>query len=101
MNYYVFAAATCLLLSAAIHANPLPDGSETEFAWTVGDPILKPGPAGSFDEVAVKDPTSVFSAICRQTPFWGLPTRKPFHSQPIKDRCRSATSLPTRPPLPG
>lgn len=28
--------------------------------WTVSDPILCPGPEGSFDEVAVKDPTIVF-----------------------------------------
>ena len=27
--------------------------------WTIGDPILRPGPAGSFDEVAVKDPSIV------------------------------------------
>jgi len=28
--------------------------------WAVGDPILSPGPEGSFDEVAVKDPSIVF-----------------------------------------
>ena len=28
--------------------------------WQIGDPILLPGLKGSFDEVAVKDPSIVF-----------------------------------------
>ena len=28
--------------------------------WLVGEPVLLPGPAGSFDEVSVKDPSLVF-----------------------------------------
>ncbi len=28
--------------------------------WLVGDPVLLPGPEGSFDEIAVKDPSVVF-----------------------------------------
>ena len=36
------------------------DDINTGFAWTVGDPVLTPGPEGSFDEVAVKDPSIVF-----------------------------------------
>ncbi len=28
--------------------------------WTVSQPIFQPGPKGTFDEVAVKDPTIVF-----------------------------------------
>jgi len=31
-----------------------------ENRWEISAPILRPGPAGSFDEVAVKDPTIVF-----------------------------------------
>ncbi|MBN2211691.1 MAG: hypothetical protein JW709_09885 [Sedimentisphaerales bacterium] len=31
------------------------------YQWTVSDPVLLPGPKGAFDEVAVKDPTIVFS----------------------------------------
>jgi hypothetical protein len=30
-------------------------------SWKIGDPILLPGPKGTFDEVAVKDPSVVFS----------------------------------------
>jgi hypothetical protein len=28
--------------------------------WAIGSPVLLPGPAGSFDEIAVKDPSVVF-----------------------------------------
>lgn len=32
-----------------------------EATWTVSAPILQPGPTGTFDEVAVKDPSVVFA----------------------------------------
>jgi hypothetical protein len=35
-------------------------GDDGENKWHVSDPILRPGPKGSFDEVAVKDPSIVF-----------------------------------------
>jgi hypothetical protein len=44
----------CLTLASA-HA-----GEPVKYRWAVGDPILGPGPQGSFDEVAVKDPSLVF-----------------------------------------
>lgn len=34
--------------------------SAEESSWLVGPPVLTPGPIGSFDETAVKDPTIVF-----------------------------------------
>ena len=35
-------------------------GKTIENKWEISDPILYPGPEGSFDEVAVKDPSIVF-----------------------------------------
>jgi hypothetical protein len=35
-------------------------GNATENQWEISAPILSPGPEGSFDEVAVKDPSIVF-----------------------------------------
>lgn len=35
-------------------------GDANTYNWHLGDAILKPGPKGSFDEIAVKDPSIVF-----------------------------------------
>lgn len=44
----------CLVIGSAHAGEPIRD------SWAVGDPILDPGPPGSFDEIAVKDPSIVF-----------------------------------------
>ncbi len=45
--------ALLILLAFATAAEP--------GAWTVGPPLFEPGPPGSFDETAVKDPSIVFA----------------------------------------
>ena len=45
--------AVLLLWRLAAGADPV--------AWNVGPPVFSPGPAGSFDETAVKDPSIVFA----------------------------------------
>ena len=50
MNKLVF--FILLFLAYSLKAN--------ESSWLVGPPILTPGPKGTFDETAVKDPTIVF-----------------------------------------
>lgn len=51
---------TCLLVSQALCAT-LTGNTAEKWSWTISDPILVPGSQGSFDEVAVKDPSVVFS----------------------------------------
>lgn len=52
-SLYIFSS-----LTASSWAEP--DGGGSGDAWTAGAPILLPGPAGSFSEVSVKDPSIVF-----------------------------------------
>ena len=40
---------------------PKTDPGSSAFRWTVSEPILKAGPKGTFDDVAVKDPSIVHS----------------------------------------
>ena len=49
-------------LACLVTMSTLAIGSEAgEKTWTISDAILLPGPSGSFDEVAVKDPSIVFA----------------------------------------
>lgn len=46
---------------ATILTIPITAQEPAENVWSVTAPVLGPGPAGSFDEVAVKDPSIVFA----------------------------------------
>ncbi len=51
----------CVIMFALVSVEPsAPDEHATGPLWVVDAPILLPGPAGSFDTVAVKDPSVVF-----------------------------------------
>jgi hypothetical protein len=53
-------SAVAFLLVAAPVCVPIPAAAEAAApAWTVGAPVLLPGPPGSIDETSVKDPTVV------------------------------------------
>lgn len=52
-------AAACLFVLCPAAADSA-RAAEAAAEWLVGDPVLRPGPEGSIDEVAVKDPTVVF-----------------------------------------
>lgn len=51
---------TCLFALAPINAKTTTTEDSHERVWKLHHPILSPGPSGSFDEVAVKDPSIVF-----------------------------------------
>ncbi len=56
---------SCIVLTACFWVSlarcATPGGDIGARSWMISDPILRPGPPGSFDEVAVKDPSVVFS----------------------------------------
>lgn len=52
----VWVLACWTMTTSAVVAQETPQRT-----WTTGDPVFLPGPAGSFDEVAVKDPSIVFA----------------------------------------
>ncbi len=54
--YSAFGIILCLAVISSI----LLLGKFTENKWEAGDPIFFHGPSGSFDEIAVKDPSIVF-----------------------------------------
>lgn len=51
---------SCLAIAVPAAAGGEPDSVEQSGRWLVGPSILLPGPEGSFDETAVKDPSVVF-----------------------------------------
>lgn len=53
LSYVCLCLFTCLASALASTEEPIGN------AWAVGDPVLCAGPEGSFDEVAVKDPSIV------------------------------------------
>lgn len=53
-------AGLCLCCSVQAEEGGGPGPVEQPLRWRVGPPILLPGPEGSFDNVAVKDPSVVF-----------------------------------------
>jgi predicted GH43/DUF377 family glycosyl hydrolase len=57
----LFANANALLVACFVTMSAVAVvGGASETQWELRDPILSPGPKGSFDEVAVKDPSLVY-----------------------------------------